>query len=724
MISPITMSVADGIATLVLDVADKPMNVITPELRTALGEAVDQISKDAVIKGVIITSGKADFMAGGDLKAMLRRFDQHLSGPELYEQSRQFGDLLRRLETCGKPVVAAIKGLALGGGFELALACHYRVVADLPKILVGLPEATLGLMPGAGGTQRVTRMLGVAAALPILLEGKTFSPVKALEAKLVDAVVPENNLLEVARAWITNVGDPVQRWDKKDYKVPGGSTLGAAPLGPLYNVMATGLARDTQRNRPAPIAIVTAVARGIPLPIDAGLRVERREFVKLLMNPVTRNLIRTQFVSKGEAEKLARRPQGVPVKDYTKIGVLGAGLMGSGIAQVAALSGIDVVLLDASQDNAENGRARLAATFDKLIGRGKMDKHKAEAALARITATADYGLLAGAQLVIEAVFEDRDVKTNVLKTAHAVLGDDVIYASNTSTIPVTGLAAAVNRADRFIGMHFFSPVDRMALVEVVKGKKTSEKTMAHALDFVKRIRKTPIVVNDSRGFFTSRVFSSYLSEAMGMLAEGIDPALVENGAKLAGFPVGPLTLIDEVTIELGFSAANQARRDLGEAWVQPPGYPVQKIFCETLDRKGRRYGKGFYDYPENAPKKLWKGLAEVFLRKAVQPSIEEVKQRLLYIQALEATRCLDQGVIESVAEGDVGSTLGIGYPAWTGGVFSLIDTVGLAKFVEICERFAHAYGERWRPSEALKAQAAAGASMYPKEGSSNEAIAA
>lgn len=720
----LTMTVEDGIATLIIDIPGKPMNVVTPDLRRELSDAIGRLRAETAIKGAIVTSGKNDFMAGGDLKVMLERFERQLSAHDLYENSRLFGDILRHLETCGKPVAAAINGLALGGGFELALSCHYRVLADLPKIVVGLPEATLGLMPGAGGTQRLTRMLGAAAAIPLLLEGRALAPAEALAARMVDAVVPAEQLLDAAKKWLAGNPEPIQRWEKQGHVVPGGTTLGTAPLGPLYNVAATGIARDTQRNRPAPIAILTAVARGLPMPIDAGLRIERCEFVKLLMNPVTRNIIRTQFVSKGEAEKLARRPVGMVQREYKKIGVLGAGLMGSGIAQIAALAGIDVALIDSSQESAEKGLGRIGATFEKLVGRGKMTAEKAAAALARIQATCEYERLAGSGLIIEAVFENRAVKTQVLSAAHRVLGDEAIYASNTSTIPITSLAGSVGRPDRVIGMHFFSPVDRMALVEVVKGRDTGAETLAHALDFVKQVRKTPIVVNDSRGFFTSRVFSTYLSEAMGMLAEGVDPALIENGARQAGFPIGPLTLIDEVTIELGFAAANQARADLGDAWIEPPGYPVQKLFVEELDRKGRRYGKGFYEYPAGSPKRLWPGLAKVYPRKRHQPSLEEVKQRLLCIQALEATRCLEQGVLESVAEGDLGSTLGIGYPVYTGGVFSLIDTMGLAKFVETCRRFAACYGKRWTPSDSLVARAAAGDPFYPKSIRADEAAQA
>jgi 3-hydroxyacyl-CoA dehydrogenase/enoyl-CoA hydratase/3-hydroxybutyryl-CoA epimerase len=587
------------------------------------------------------------------------------------------------------------------------------VVADVPKLIVGLPEVTVGLMPGAGATQRLPRMLGASAAVPILLQGKTFKPADALKAGLVDEIASPEDLLNVARNWIVTVGNPVQPWDRKGYVPPGGAALGDPELGQFYSTTATAIGRDTQHNRPAPIAILTAVARGLPLPFEAGMRVETRQFVRVFRDPVARNIIRTQFFNKAAADNLARRPAGIAPRTFESIGIVGAGLMGSGIALVGALAGLQVTLLDSSAEVAAKGKSRAAAAAEKLVSRGTVSRESAEVALQRIRAMEGYDGLAGCQLIIEAVFEDRQVKLDVLKKAHAAGGDDAIYASNTSTIPITTLAGAIGRADHFLGMHFFSPVERMGLVEVIRAKGTSDATLAHALDFVKRIRKTPIVVNDSRGFFTSRLFSPYLAESLAMIAEGVDPALIENGARQAGFPVGPLANVDVTTIELAYAAANQTRRDLGDAWVPQPSYPVQKMFVEVLDRKGKRYGKGFYDYPADGPKRLWPGLAEVYPRKPVQPSTEEVKQRLLFRQSLEAVRCLEEGVITDVVDGDVGSTLGIGFPAHTGGVFTLIDTVGVARFVEICDRFADEYGERWRPTKGLRHRAAANESFYP-----------
>jgi 3-hydroxyacyl-CoA dehydrogenase / enoyl-CoA hydratase / 3-hydroxybutyryl-CoA epimerase len=710
-----------GVAILTMDVVERPMNLVTPGLQDALARAIDTVTSDPSIKGAIITSAKADFLAGGDLRAILDRMALGLSARELFDISRKFGELLRKLETCGKPFVAAINGIALGGGFELALACHHRVVADLPKLVVGLPEVTVGLMPGAGATQRLPRMLGAAAAVPILLQGKTFKPADALQAGLVDEVAAPEDLLKAARNWILAGGNPVQPWDRKGYVPPGGAALGDPDLGQLYSTTATAIARDTQHNRPAPIAILTAVARGLPLPFDAGMRVETRQFVLVFRDPTARNIIRTQFFNKAAADNLARRPVGPAPRTFERIGIVGAGLMGSGIALVSSLAGLQVTLLDSSAEIAAKGKSRAAAAAEKLVSRGAVSRESADAALQRIGTTGEYNGLAGCELIIEAVFENREVKLDVLKKAHAAAGDNAIYASNTSTIPITTLASTIGRADRFLGMHFFSPVERMALVEVIRGKQTSDTTLAHALDFVKRIRKTPIVVNDSRGFFTSRLFSPYLAEALAMVAEGVNPALIENGARQAGFPIGPLANVDITTLELAYAAANQTRRDLGDAWVPQPSYPVQKMFVEVLDRKGKRYGKGFYDYPADAPKRLWPGISDVYPRKPVQPSVEEVGQRLLFRQALEAVRCLEEGVITDVVDGDVGSTLGIGFPAHTGGVFTLIDSVGVARFVEICDRFADAYGERWRPTKGLRDRAVANESFYPQGAATSSA---
>jgi len=714
MYETLKYSVSDaGVATILIDIPGSSANVMSPTFRDELASTIERVADDASIKGAVISSAKADFMAGGDLKQIMTLFDQGLDAQQALAVADQFKPLLRRLETSGKPFVAAINGPAMGGGLELALACHRRVVVDSPKAVLALPEVTLGLIPGAGGTQRLPRLIGIAKALPILLKGQPLSPQKALELGLVAQVVAAGELLAVAEQLVLGCKDASQPWDRKGFKVPGGAGFMEAEPGATFNLTATSIARETNRNYPAPIALLTAVAHGTAVPMDAALHIESCQFAKLLMDPVARNMMRTLFVNKGELDKLARRPQSVAPAQIASVGVVGAGLMGAGVAQVAAEAGLDVLLLDSTLEQAQTGKQRLADNFAKLIGKGRMAQDKADAILACITPVGDYSRLAGCDLVVEAVFENREVKSGVFAKLQEVLRPDAIIASNTSSLPITGLAEGVSNPQRFIGLHFFSPVDRMALVEVIKGRQTSEQTLAHALDFIKLLRKTPIIVNDARGFFTTRVISAYLQESMGMLAEGIKPALIDNAAKLAGFPVGPLAMTDELTIELGFNATNQNRDDLGADWVEPVGYKVQKRFVE-LGRKGRRFGAGFYDYPEGK-RQLWPGLAEIYPPQEPQPDVEQIKTRMLYIQALEALRAFEEGVITDPAEGDVGAVLGIGYPTYTGGVFSLVDTVGIQHFVATCEQLAEAHGERWRPSAWLKARAADGTRFYPVE---------
>lgn len=714
MSDTLTLSIGDdGVALLTIDVKAKPMNVVTPELRDALAAAIERVAGDAAIRGAVLTSGKTDFMAGGDIKDMVTFFDRGLDAQTIHRDiSRPFTELLRALETCGKPFAAAINGPALGAGLELAMACHHRVAADDPRLVLSLPEVTIGLMPGAGGSQRLPRLVGIQTAVPLMLQGKRLSPAEALTIGLVAAVVPADRLIAAARAWILEKGDPVQPWDRKDFKIPGGGGFFDTPTTSFYNLTATSLAVTTQRNLPAPIALLSAVARGTAVPMDAALRIESRAFTGLLTSPVARNMMRTMFVSKGDCDKIARRPKDAPPVSIATIGVIGAGLMGGGIAQVAAEAGLSVVLIDATEAQAAAGRTRIADGYAKRIEKGRLAQAKADEHLARITATADYSLLGPCDLVVEAVFENRAVKSDVFAKATAAMKPGAILASNTSSLPITGLAAELPDPARFIGLHFFSPVDRMPLIEVICGQRTSDETLAHALDFIKRLRKTPIVVNDSRGFFTTRVISAYLQESMGMVAEGVLPALIDNAAKMAGLPVGPLQLTDDLTIELGYNATNQARADLGDSWVEPAGYAVQKTFVEDLDRRGRRFGKGFYDYADGK-RRPWAGLAAVYPPLAEQPDAKEVGTRMLYIQALEAARAFEEGVVTDAGEGDVGSVLGIGFPAHTGGVFSLIDTVGVAAFVAICDALADRYGERWRPSAWLRDRAARDERFHP-----------
>jgi len=695
-----------GFAVLTIDVPERPMNVITPELTRELAEAVERIAGDAAIKGAIITSGKPGaFVAGADLKDLVTAFDKGIDAVEGSKASFELSALFRRMETCGKPFAAAINGLALGGGLELCLACHFRVLGDDPKTVIGLPEVQVGLLPGAGGTQRLPRLIGIPNSLPLLLQGKQVKPAEALKLGIVHAIGPAETLVEKAREWLLATPSAEQPWDNKKFRVPGG----AGPMAPhASQTFVAGNAltsANTNGNYPAPNAIMSCVFEGTQLPIDLGLRIESKYFGKLLSGAVARNLIRTMFINKGAADKLANRPKGVPKSRVTKLGVLGAGMMGAGVAHVSAKAGIEVVLLDSTQEQADKGLAGIKAMQAKDLAKGKTTQDKVDAILGRIKATANYAELEGCDLIVEAVFEKREIKADVTAKTEAVIPETATFGSNTSTLPITGLAQASKRPKQFIGIHFFSPVEKMPLVELILGEQTSQETLAKALDYVAQIKKTPIVVRDFPGFYTSRVFGTFCSEGQKMLLDGIEPALIENGARLAGFPVGPLAVSDEVTMFLQQSIYKQQEADnLPEKYRGKLGRPVVDRMVDELKRPGRRFGAGFYDYPEGQPKKLWKGLKEAFPVKAEQPTLEEVKQRFLTIMALETARCFEEGVIASPIDADIGSILGIGYPAWTGGTLSYIDTLGAQAFVEDCQRLAAAWGPRFAPSEWLVAR--------------------
>ncbi len=704
----------DGIATIIIDIKDRPMNVLTPEFMKELAESIEKVASDDAIKGAVITSGKDSFLAGADLKSLVNAFDSGKSAAELYKESRGLQQVLRRMETCGKPFAAAINGTALGGGLEICLACHYRVAADNPKSVLGLPEVQVGLLPGGGGTQRLPRLIGLEASLPLMLQGTHVKPAKAAELGIVHEVVPTGKVVDAAKRWIKESGDPEQPWDKKGFKVPGGTGLMNPKAIQTFMVGTALLAKTTNHNYPAPIAIMSSVYEGTVVPIDTGLDIESKYFVSLLTDPVARNMTRTLFINKGAADKLVRRPKGVEKSQVKRLGVLGAGMMGAGIAFVSAKAGMQVVLLDTTKDRAEHGKDYSRQLLQKRIDRGRMDADKAADMLELIKTTDDYADLEGCDLVIEAVFEDRKIKADVTAKTEAVIPKTAIFASNTSTLPITGLAKASSRPEQFIGIHFFSPVDKMPLVEVIVGKETGDEAIARSLDYIQQIRKTPIVVNDSRGFYTSRVFGTFTREGISMLAEGVNPALIENVAKQAGMAVGPLAVTDEVSLELAYHVGKQTRADLGDDYVATPADEVIRKFVEDLDRRGKRFGKGFYDYPEGGKKHLWPALSEHFPLAENQPSVEEVKKRLLYIQALETYRCMDEGVVTDPADADVGSILGWGFPPYTGGTISLIETVGLKEFVAECDRMAEAYGPRFQVPESLRKRAEKGETFYPR----------
>jgi 3-hydroxyacyl-CoA dehydrogenase / enoyl-CoA hydratase / 3-hydroxybutyryl-CoA epimerase len=714
---------AQGIATLTIDVPDRGMNVITPELTQELAAAVERVASDAAIKGAIITSGKPGaFVAGADLKDLVTAFDKGIDAVEAAKSSFELSALFRRIETCGKPFAAAINGLALGGGLELCLGCHYRVLADDPKAVVGLPEVQVGLLPGAGGTQRLPRLIGIMGALPLLLQGKHVKPAEALKLGIVHAIAPATEVVAKAREWLLGSPSAEQPWDSKKFRVPGGAGPLAAHAMQSFGAGNALTLANTQGNYPAPQAIMSCVFEGTQVPIDTGLRIESKYFGKLLSGAVARNLIRTMFINKGAADKLANRPKNVPKSKVSKLGVLGAGMMGAGIAHVSAKVGIEVVLLDSTQEQADKGLAGIKAMQAKDLQRGKTTQDKVDTILGRIKTTANYADLEGCDLIVEAVFEKREIKADVTAKTEAVIPQTAIFGSNTSTLPITGLAAASKRPKQFIGIHFFSPVEKMPLVEIILGEQTSQETLAKTLDYVAQIRKTPIVVRDFPGFFTSRVFGTFCSEGQKMLLDGIAPALIENGAKMAGFPVGPLAVSDEVTMFLQQSIYKQQEADnLPEKYRGKVGRPVIDKMVDELKRPGRRFGAGFYDYPEGQPKKLWAGLKDAFPLKVEQPSVSEIKARFLTIMALETARCFEEGVIANPIDADIGSILGIGFPAWTGGTLSYIDTLGAKAFADECQRLAKTWGPRFEPSEWLVARGKKNEKFYPGGGEAKAA---
>ncbi len=711
---------ADGIATITWDMPGRSMNVISADSDREFKAACLAAIADKAVKGVVITSAKPAFIAGADLSMM-----EGISagaGQTKEQQAKAIFDFFndnakftRVVEKSGKPFVAAINGTALGGGFEICLMCHYRVVADDPSIQIGQPEVKVGLLPGGGGTQRIPRLIGAMAAAPLLLEGKSLDPQKALKAGLVHKVVPAADLMKEAKAYITGGGKAVQPWDTKEFKVPGGTPYDGAArqMFPAGNAM---LHSKTLGNYPAPQAIMSCVYEGLQVPMDAALRIEARYMAELMMNPASRNMIRSLFINMQRAAKLASRPKDVPEAKLKKIAVLGAGMMGAGIAYVSAQAGLEVVLIDSTDAGAEKGKAYAEKLLDGAIAKGRSTPEKKSALLARITPTTSYAGLADCDLVIEAVFEDRAIKAEVTKKAEAVLPVTAIFGSNTSTLPITGLAEASRDATKFIGVHFFSPVDKMQLVEIIRGKATSDATLAVAMDYVKRIKKTPVVVNDSRGFYTSRVFGTYVGEGVRMLAEGITPALIENAGRMTGMPMPPLALADEVAIDLMYKVGMQTRKDLGDKYQASPSDGVVERMVNEFGRVGKKAGKGYYDYPEGDKKRLWSGLSKLATPAAEQPSAEELKTRFLYIQALEAARCYEEKVVTAPEDADIGAILGWGFAPWSGGPLSLIDTVGAAEFVRQCDVLAQRLGPRFSPPASLREMAKNGGQFYSTPG--------
>lgn len=697
---------ADGIVTITMDLPG-PTNLINAVFTDALTAALEQLGAETGLSGVVLTSAKPAFVAGGDIDALYA-----MSDPETtFDAIEEIKALMRRLETLGAPVVAAINGAALGGGLELALACHHRVAIANVAIRLGFPEVTLGLLPGAGGITRTVRLLGLEAALPLLSEGKQISPQRALDLGLVNALADtREEMVETARQWILANPEATQPWDQRGYRMPGG-TPKSHRIAQRLAVAPAMLARKTFGNYAAPLAILSAAVEGAAVDFDTASRIESRYFTELATGQESKNMITAFWYQMREITKGGSRPAAVAPIAVTKVGVIGAGLMGHGIAYVTSKAGMPVVLKDVSQEAADAGKARCAALAAGSVKRRRMSEPDAEALLERIQASGEITDLDGCDLVIEAVFENRELKGKVIAGAEAQLSDSAVFASNTSTLPITSLAAHSSRPENFIGLHFFSPVPRMRLVEIIRGEATSDETLARAFDFVLAIGKTPIVVNDSRGFYTSRVFATYSREGMMLLAEGHHPAAIEMAGRAAGMPVGPLAVTDEVSLALALHITEQTARDLRQEGVvvdSDAAGEVLETMVRTHGRGGRGKGGGFYDYPDGGPKTLWPELAELFPVARRQVEQQVVIDRLQFVQAIETARCLEEGVIESVADANIGSILGWGFAPFMGGTLQYINDYGVEAFVERSEELARRFGPRFDPPATLVAMAEEG----------------
>ncbi|MFN4129172.1 MAG: 3-hydroxyacyl-CoA dehydrogenase NAD-binding domain-containing protein [Paracoccaceae bacterium] len=713
---------ADGVATITWDVPGKSMNVMSLAGFAELSGHIDTALADPAVKGVIITSSKKDFAGGMDLNVIAKMRDD--GGAEgIFTGVMEMHAILRKIERAGmdpkslkggKPIVAALPGTALGIGLELPLACHHIIAADNSKAKIGLPEIMVGIFPGAGGTTRLVRKMGAMMAAPYLLEGKLSDPKGAKAGGLIDEVVAPEDLLTRAKDWVLSAkeADLVKPWDAKGYKMPGGTPY--HPAGFMTFVGASAMVHGkTMGVYPAAKALLSAVYEGAMVPFDTALKIEARHFTSVLVNPSSTAMIRSLFINKEALEKGANRPD-APDQSVKKVGIIGAGMMGAGIAYVSANAGIEVVLIDAAQDAADRGKAHSEDILDKGIQRKKVTAEKKAEVLARITATTDYAALSGCDLIVEAVFEDMKVKADVTAKVEAVVGAECIFATNTSTLPISELAHASQRPEQFIGIHFFSPVDKMLLVEIIRGTQTGDRAVAKALDYARQIRKTPIVVNDARFFYANRCIIPYINEGIRMVAEGVEPALVENAAKLVGMPLGPLQLVDETSMDLGVKIAKATKLAMGDAY--PDGAVDEVLFWMAgQGRMGKRANAGFYTYDDAGKRAgLWDGLTAQYPVAADQPDLTRVQHRLLMAQVLEAVRALEDGVLTDIREGDVGAILGWGFAPWSGGPFGWLDIIGAARAVEICEALTASDGPRFTTPDLLREMAAAGTTFYGK----------
>lgn len=717
---------ADGIAVMKINVPNQGMNVWDEALMADFPKFVDAFVADDAMKGLVIASGRDNgFMAGADLR-MLEKQTGELS-KETFNDAMVLNGALRKLETGGhtdrqieregkkaKPVAVALEGLALGGGLELALAGHYRVAADSKKVQLGLPEVLVGLLPGGGGTQRVPRLIGLQNAAQMITSGASMNAGKAKAQGLIHDVVPAGTTIDAATAWVKdNLGGTLQPWDVKGFRVPGGAGAmnpKAVQFFSVANAMALAKSKD---NYPAIKAIMSCLYEGTMLPMSKAIEVETKYFLSLFADPVAQNMIRTLFVNKQAAEKGAGRPKDIAPVEIKVVGVLGAGLMGSGIAHVTAKAGMQVISLDRTDEEAQKSVAYTKKILDKRVSRGRMTQDKADEFLARITPTSDYNMLKDVDLIIEAVFERPDVKADVIKKTEAVIGKDVIFASNTSTLPIGGLAENSVRPENFIGLHFFSPVERMPLLEIIPHAGTGDRALAAAFDYNRKIRKTPIVVKDVRGFFTNQVFPPYIGEAISMIMEGTSMALIENCALNMGLPIGPLGVQDETTLKLGYDVIQSTKKELGDAYKSNGTEEFYELMVNKLGRSGRRFGKGLYNYDESGKRlDLWKGITDHYPLMDEQPSQEEVQQRLMYAQLIPTARTFAEGVVPDPQSADLGAIFGWGFPAWTGGPMSYIDTIGIDTFVATADMLAQRHGERFNVPQKFRDMAENGDTLY------------
>jgi 3-hydroxyacyl-CoA dehydrogenase/enoyl-CoA hydratase/3-hydroxybutyryl-CoA epimerase len=704
---------ADGVVNLILDDPSQSANTMNEAYKASMAVAVERLEaeKDS-ISGVVISSAKKTFFAGGDLNDLKRA--RREDAAEVAAMVRELKSQLRRLETLGKPVVAAINGAALGGGLEIALAAHYRIAVDDSRVVLGFPEVQLGLLPGGGGVTRTVRMFGIAnALLQLLLQGQRLRPAKALELGLINEIVPSvDDLLPAAKKWIAANPEAVQPWDVKGYKIPGGTPSTPSFAANLPAFPANLRKQIKGANYPAPHHIMAAAVEGAQVDFDTAIEIEGRYFTDLVTGQVAKNMIQAFFFDLQAVQGSRGRPEGYEPAVVKKVVVLGAGMMGAAIAYVCAKAGIEVVLKDVSLEAAERGKAYSQRLVEKGVSRGKTTQEKGDALLALITPSVDPAAAAGADLVIEAVFEDPGVKAAVMKEIEPVLAPDALLGSNTSTLPITSLAENVSRPADFIGLHFFSPVDKMPLLEIIKGEKTSDAALYRALDLAKQIGKTPIVVNDSRGFFTSRVIGTFINEGISMLAEGIPAPTIEQASGQAGYPAPVLQLSDELNLKLMQRIRNASRDAAGDAWVPHPAEAVIDRMVDEFNRPAKVEGAGFYEYADGKRVRLWPGLREAFppVSDPSSVSLRDLQERMMFIEAIESVRCLDEGVIESVADANIGSIMGIGFPGWSGGVLQYINGYegGLPGFVARARELAERYGERFTPPESLVARAEAG----------------